>query len=170
MTRDVSQVRRASCGAPVVVGDAEDVVVGPDDRGPAAMAVEPGYENAILFSDDVVPGLTCRAFGTDADQPHTNSGQVRPHISGQVRRVALVQHEPPTGSCGGVEQPPPGCRSDPGLRKQRAVRRLERERQQPFLERRHNLLARDGAGMTAAFPENADVARLGSYRIALAMT
>lgn len=119
----------------LVVGDAEDVVVGPDDRGPAAMAVEPSYENAILLSDDVVPGLTCRVFGTDADQPHANASQVRPRISGQVRRVSLVQDEPPAGSCGDVEQAPSGRRSDPGLRKQRAVRRLQREREQPFLQR-----------------------------------
>src|SRR5450755_2821348 len=45
---------------------------------------------------------------------------------------------------------------------------MERERQQTFLERRDNLLARDGAGMTAAFRENADIARLGRDRIALA--
>ena len=36
-----------------VVGDTEDVMVRPDDRGPAAMAVEPGCENAIFFRDGV---------------------------------------------------------------------------------------------------------------------
>src|SRR3954463_9909044 len=45
---------------------------------------------------------------------------------------------------------------------------MQRKRQQTALERRGDLLARDGAGMTAAFAENADIARLGCDRIALA--
>ena len=149
-----------------VIGDAEDVMVGPDDRGPAAMAVEPARENAILFGDSS-SGLIHRVLRTEADQPHP-IGPDRLYIGGQIRRVSLVQHQPPPGSRGAVEQAPPGCRSDPGLRKQRAVRRMERERQQTFLKRRDNLLARDGAGMTAAFGENAGIARLGRDRIALA--
>ena len=48
------------------------------------------------------------------------------------------------------------------------MRRMQRERQQAFLQRRDNLLARDGAGMTAAFGKNAHIARFGRDRIALA--
>jgi hypothetical protein len=98
-----------------VVGYTEDVVVRSNDRGPAAMAVEPSCENAIFFSDGVVLGLICRVSRTDADQSHTKSGQVRPHISGQIRRASPVQHNPPSGSCGDVEKAPSNCRSDPGL-------------------------------------------------------
>ncbi len=130
----------------LVVGYTEDVVVRSDDRGPAAIAVEPGCENAIFFSDGVVPGLICRLSRTDADRSHAKPGQVRPHISSQIRLVSRVQHKPPPGSGGDVEQAPPHCGSDPGLRKQRAVRRMERERQKTFLEGRDNLLAGEGAG------------------------
>ena len=45
---------------------------------------------------------------------------------------------------------------------------MERERQQTILKRRDDLLARDRAWMTAAFGENAGIARLGCDRIALA--
>ena len=45
--------------------------------------------------------------------------------------------------------------------------RMERERQQAFLKGRDNLLAREGAGTTAALAKNAGIARLGRDRIAL---
>ena len=48
------------------------------------------------------------------------------------------------------------------------MRRKQRECEQAFLERRDDLLTRDGAGLTAAFAENAGIARLGGDRIALA--
>jgi hypothetical protein len=48
------------------------------------------------------------------------------------------------------------------------MRRMERERQQTFLKGRDNLLARESAGTTATFRENADIALLGRDRIALA--
>src|SRR6266852_5131503 len=48
------------------------------------------------------------------------------------------------------------------------MRRTERERQKTFLKGRDNLLAGDGTGTTAAFAKNADIARLGRDRIALA--
>ena len=45
---------------------------------------------------------------------------------------------------------------------------MQRERQQTFLQRRDDLLAGDGARMSAAFGQNADIARLGRDGIALA--
>ena len=60
------------------------------------------------------------------------------------------------------------CGSDPGLRKQRAVRRMQRKRQQAALERRDDLLAGDGAGMTAAFARMLISRASAATRIALA--
>ena len=45
---------------------------------------------------------------------------------------------------------------------------MQRERQQTFLQRRDDLLAGDGAGKSAAFGQNARIARLGRDGIALA--
>ena len=147
----MSQVRRHPAEREFVVGDTEDVVVRTDDRGPAAMAVEPGCEHAVFFSDGAVAGLVRRASRTDADHSHAKPGQACSHIRGQIGRASSIQHQPPSGCRGGIEKAPPFRSPDPGLRKQRAVRRMERERQQTFLQRRDDLLAGDGAGNTAAF-------------------
>ena len=54
------------------------------------------------------------------------------------------------------------------IQRYRPVRRMQRERQKTFLKGRDNLLAREGAGTTVAFRKNANIARRGRDRIALA--
>jgi len=52
---DVSQVRRACCRARSCRCNTKDIVIRPDDCGPAVMAVEPGREDAVFFGDEFVP-------------------------------------------------------------------------------------------------------------------
>ncbi len=146
--------------------DAEYVVIGAHDRGRAAVPRKPARDDAVIFGDRTICAFSARR--ADADDPQ--SGIMC--LVGDRRRgckvAAAIEDETPSDAADGIEQLAALLRAHPRLRKQRAVRRMHRAGEQSLRQRRHDVLACDGAGFTVALGEDAGVARLGGDGIALA--